>query len=81
MWAGQLSGEWSRMWWVKLRRVAGMPWKRSMTWRYSLRVVRRTAMPRCQPSIRAREKIQAMDVPQASGSRVRQGRRVARAGP
>lgn len=81
MCAGQGAGEWLRMWWVKSRRVAGMSWKRSMTVRYSFVVVSRLAMPRCQPSTRDRENVQAMAVPQAVNSSVRQGSRAARPGP
>ncbi|MDQ0956746.1 hypothetical protein QFZ66_000624 [Streptomyces sp. B4I13] len=79
--AGQLSGDWSRMWWVKSRRVAGMSWKRSMTRRYSCRVVSRPAIPRCQPSTSAREQIQAVAAPHVVQSSVRHRSRAATAGP
>ncbi len=78
---GQWSADVTRMWFVKSRRVAGMSSKRSMTWRYSYRVVSRRAMPRCQPSTRASENVHAVAVAQAASSRRRQGRRAATVGP
>lgn len=82
MCAGQCSGEApTTMCEVKSRSVAGMSWKRSMTWRYSYRVVSRRAMPRCQPSTSASEKVQAVPAAQTASSSRRHGSRAARAGP
>lgn len=69
---------------MKSRRVAGMSWKRStgeMTRRYSYRVVRRRATPRCQPSISARENVHAVAVAHTAESSGRQGSRAASGGP
>lgn len=54
---------------------------RSMTLRYSFLFVSRFATPRCQPSTRASDQIQAIDAAKATGVSARQDSRSASTGP
>lgn len=66
---------------VKSRSVAPTSSNRSMTRRYSYDVVRRPAMPRCQPSTSASEKVHAADAAHTAGSSRRHRSRSATPGP
>jgi hypothetical protein len=81
VWVAQWSGECSRMWSVKPRRVGPRCWKRGTVLTYSCGVLSRPAMPRCQPSISASDQVQAMAAAHADPSRVRHDSRAASAGP
>ena len=66
--AGQISGDPTRMWFVKSPRKAGTSRTPSTDCRYSRLVVSRSATPRPQPSTSARDHVQAIAAPQAAGT-------------
>ncbi|CAM5630918.1 hypothetical protein STENM223S_07576 [Streptomyces tendae] len=66
---------------VKSRRTAGTSCQRSITVRYSWRVVSRPATPVRQPSTRASDQVQASAPPHTASSSGRHGSRAATPGP